>query len=281
MKIIAANWKMNHAFNEADAWLETFLKHAGTVSDWSKKVEVVLCPPAILLDYIDSELMEGGFEFLEEVMKQDGRDFEDYSADELNDILIRERPVKVGAQDCHYEEKGSFTGNVSASMLNKVGCKYVILGHSERRAQQFESDEIVAKKVKAALGKRLTPIICVGESKEVRDQGNHLAFVRNQILHSVPQDAVFETMIIAYEPIWSIGTGVVPSLEQIAEMSDFINGIFEEKFASQSKAQFMLYGGSVTSLNSKKILQINNVGGLLVGGASLDAEEFIKICTFE
>ena len=281
MKIIAANWKMNHAFNEADEWLETFLKHAGSVEDWSKKVEVVLCPPAILLDYIDSELMEGGFEFLEEVMKKDGREFEDYSTDELNDILVRERPVKVGAQDCHYEENGSFTGNVSAGMLNKVGCQYVILGHSERRAYQLEDDALVAKKVKAALNKKLTPIICVGESKEIRDQGTHLEFVKSQILNSVPQDVEFENLIIAYEPVWSIGTGVVPSLEQIAEMSDFINAIFVEYFASTSKKQFMLYGGSVTSLNSKKILNINNVGGLLVGGASLKADEFIKICTFE
>lgn len=281
MKIIAANWKMNHCFDETDEWLEVFLKHVGTVDNWSKKVEAVLCPPAILLDYIDSELMEGSFDFLEEVMKQDGREFEDYSAEELNEILIRERPIKIGAQDCHDERKGSFTGNMSATMLTKVGCQYVILGHSERRTHQLESDALVAKKVKAALDQKLIPIICVGESKEMRDQGKHLAFVKNQILNSVPQDVTFETLIIAYEPIWSIGTGIVPSLEQIAEMSEYIHQIFAENFAGNSKEQFMLYGGSVTSLNSQKILKIDNIGGLLVGGASLDAEEFIKICTFE
>ena len=278
MKIIAANWKMNHGFDEADTWLDGFFKHLTSSYEQIKKNEIILCPPFIMLDYIDSELMEDGFEHLEEVMRSQQKQFEDFSAEELSEILLKERPLKLGAQDCHAEENGSFTGNISAEMLTKVGCEYVILGHSERRAQHAETDEIVAKKISSALAQKLKPIICVGESKEVRDAGKHLEFVYKQIMHSIPQGAEFEKMIIAYEPIWSIGTGVTPTNEQIAEMAKLIKKIFNEKFPQQAKEYFMLYGGSVTSQNSKEILAIEGVDGLLVGKASLDVEEFVKIC---
>lgn len=278
MKIIAANWKMNHAFDEADAWLDGFFKSYSEKYEQLKNVEMVLCPTVMMLDYIDSELMGDGFQKLEEIMKSSGREFEDFSPEELTEILLKERPIKLGAQDCHHEISGSFTGSVSAEMLSKVSCQYVILGHSERRTYNFESDEIVAKKITAALEQKLTPIICVGESKEVRDASKHLEFVYRQVIHSIPSEAQFEKMVIAYEPIWSIGTGVVPSTEQIAEMANLFKKIFAEKFAGRAKEYFMLYGGSVTSQNSKEILAINGVDGLLVGKASLDVEEFVKIC---
>lgn len=277
-RIIAANWKMNHGFEEADSWLEKFLANVSAKKDQLSETEIVLCPPVFMIDYIDSELMESGFRRLEMLLKYQGKDASQMSEEEITDIVFKERPVSLGAQDCHFENSGSFTGDISAEMLQKIGCEYVILGHSERRAGHFETDEIVAKKVRAAITKDIIPIICVGESKETRDAGKHLEFVLNQIVKSVPNDVNFDKLVIAYEPIWSIGTGVVPSAEQIAEMANFIKRIFAEKFAGSAKEYFMLYGGSVTAQNAAEILKIENVNGLLVGKASLDADEFTKIC---
>lgn len=269
MKIIAANWKMNNGFDEADTWLDSFLHDYGREYERFKDIEVVLCPPSILLDYIDSELMEDGFQFLEKFAQKEGRRIEDFSAEEINEIVLNARPIKLGGQDCHFEQSGSFTGDISAEMLKKIGCNYVILGHSERRAGHFESDEIVAKKIRSALAQNLIPIICCGENKETRDRGEHLEFVRKQ-LSALPQDLNFEKLIIAYEPIWSIGTGDIPTTAQISEMMQFIKRTI-------NKECFTLYGGSVTSQNSKEILSSPGVDGLLIGKASLDAEEFVKI----
>lgn len=277
MKIIVANWKMNHAFDETDSWLNDFFKNYATHYEQLKKVEMVLCPPAILLDYLDSELMEDGLRFFDEVAKKEGKKIEDFSTDEMTEIVIGSRPVKLGGQDCHFEKSGSFTGDISASMLRKVGCQYVILGHSERRAGHHESDMIVAKKVCAAVLEKLTPIICVGESKEVRERGQHASFISNQLLSSIPQNVKFNRLVIAYEPIWSIGTGLVPAMQQIAEVANLVKKIFGEKLSAVADELFLLYGGSVTSQNSKEILAIPEVDGLLVGKASLDAEEFIAI----
>ncbi len=276
-KIIAANWKMNNTFDETDEWLDVFFKGYATNYDQCKKVEMLLCPPAILLDYIDSELMEDGFQFLETVIKKEGRTIEAVSAEEINKIVVEGRNLKLCGQDCHFEDSGSFTGDVSAGMLKKVGCEYVIIGHSERRGNHQESNEIVAKKISAALKQGLTPILCVGESKEIRDAGKHLHFVYQQIMQSIPTDVKIEKLILAYEPIWSIGTGAVPTNEQIAEMSKLIKKIFAEKFSGKVSQHFILYGGSVTSQNSAEILKISGIDGLLVGKASLDAAEFLKI----
>lgn len=278
MKIIVANWKMNHAFDEADIWLGNFFKSFSTEFEKLQNVKMVLCPPVFLLDYLDSELMNDGFENLEVTMKNEQKKFEDFSAEELTKIVLDERPISLGAQDCHHELEGSFTGDVSASMLKKVGCEYVILGHSERRAGHFESDEIIAKKIKTAVEENLIPIICVGENKETRDAGMHLQFVYKQIMRSVPQEIKFTKLIIAYEPIWSIGTGVTPTAEQIGEVAKLIKKIFSEKLAGRADEYFTLYGGSVTSKNSAEILAISGIDGLLVGKASLDADEFVKIC---
>jgi len=269
MKIIAANWKMNHDFDETDSWLDIFLHHYGHNYERFNAVEMVLCPPTILLDYIDSELMEDGFEFLEKFAQKEGRAIEDFSAEEINEIVLNARPIKLGGQDCHFEKSGSFTGDISASMLKKIGCNYVILGHSERRAGHFETDEIIAKKIRAALSENLIPIICCGESQQTRDSGQYFEFVNKQ-LSAIPKDVNFEKLIIAYEPIWSIGTGLVPTMAQISEMMQFIKKTI-------GKECFTLYGGSVTSQNSKEILSTSGVDGLLIGKAGLDAEEFVKI----
>lgn len=279
MKLIVANWKMNHAFDETDIWLDNFFKNFSAEFEKLKNVEMVVCPPAFMLDYIDSELMDDGFQHLEAVMKNERKKFEDFSPQELTEIVLNERPIKLGAQDCHFEEKGSFTGEISASMLKKVGCEYVILGHSERRAGHFETNEVIAKKIKMAVSQNLTPIICVGENKETRDAGKHLEFVQEQITNSLPQEIKFKKLVIAYEPIWSIGTGVIPTAEQIAEIAKLIRKNFVEKLSGRADEYFMLYGGSVTSQNSAEILAISGVDGLLVGKASLDADEFVKICS--
>jgi len=276
-KIIAANWKMNNVFDESDEWLDAFFKGFGENYEQLKKQEMVLCPPSILLDYLDSELMEDGFQFLETMIKREGRTIEALTAEEINRIVVEERPIKLCAQDCHFEDSGSFTGDVSAAMLKKVGCHYVLLGHSERRAGHFETNEIVSKKVAAAVKNNLIPILCVGESKETRDSGKHLHFVYQQIMQSIPADLPIEKLILAYEPIWSIGTGVIPTTDQIAEMAKLIKKIFAEKFAGKITQNFTLYGGSVTSQNSGEILKISGIDGLLVGKASLDAQEFLKI----
>lgn len=277
-KIIVANWKMNHSFDEADLWLSEFFKFYGQQYEKVSKHELILCPPMILLDYIDSELMEDGFQFLEEVAKKDGRSLEDFSAEEINEIVVNQRPIKLGAQDCHYAESGSFTGDISAKMLKDVGCKYVIIGHSERRSACQESDEIIAKKISSACKAGLAPILCVGESKETRDAGGHLQFVENQVISALKQDLLCEKLIIAYEPIWSIGSGVTPTQAQIAEMILAIKKILAEKFAGEFAQVSVLYGGSVSSSNSAEILPVCD--GLLIGKASLAAEEYIKIASF-
>ena len=277
-KIIAANWKMNYTFEEADTWLESFAENSADKKSDLENIEIVLCPPVFMVDYIDSELMEGGFHKLETILKYQNKDVAELSEEEITQIVFSERLIGLGAQDCHFETSGSFTGDISAAALKRIGCEYVILGHCERRAGHFESDEIVAKKVKAAIEQDLIPIICVGENKEIRDQNKHLEFVYRQIMNSIPKDVKFEKLVIAYEPIWSIGTGDVPTSDQIKEMAKLIKKIFNEKLADIAEEYFMLYGGSVSSQNSAEILLIENVNGLLVGKASLDAEEFLKIC---
>ncbi len=278
MKIIAANWKMNGSFEDVDSWLDYILEEGQSNRINLQNVEIVMCPPATMIDYVDGYLMEGGFENLEAIMKEQHREFNDFSQDELTEIVLSDRFINLGGQDCHFEQNGSFTGDISPEMLRRVGCEYVILGHSERRAGHLETSEIISKKVRAAIASNLTPIICVGESKEIRDQGKHLELVYKQIMLSVPQDIKFKKLVIAYEPIWAIGSGITPTAEQISEMAKLIKKIFTQKFPGLAESYFTLYGGSVSSKNSKEILSIPGIDGLLVGKASLDAEEFLRIC---
>jgi len=278
MKIIVANWKMNHAFDEADEWLDGFFQNFANKYDQLKEVEMVLCPAAPILDYIDSELMEDGLQSLEKIMQNNRTKFEDFSAEELNEILVKQRPIKLGGQDCHWQKSGSFTGAISAEILAKVGCQYVILGHCETRAGNGESDEIVAKKIAAAMEQELTPIICIGESAASRDSGEHLDFIAKQLSASILSETKFEKLIIAYEPIWAIGSGATPTAAQILEVSQLIKKIVSEKFGGNFQEFYLLYGGSVNSQNSGEILKIDGINGLLVGKASLDVEEFVRIC---
>lgn len=279
MRIVVANWKMNYCFEDCEKWLESFFEYSSSKYQNLKDLEMVVCPPAVLLDYLDGELMEDGFQFLEKVAKSEGRSLSDFSVEEINNIMFDNRPVKLGGQDCHYENSGSFTGDISAKMLRSVGCNYVILGHSERRVYHKETNSIISQKVKSAVTNSLFPIVCVGENKQFRDQGEHLHIVEKQILDSIPINISYKRLIIAYEPLWSIGTGILPSIDEIDEMTRFIRSIIDERFHSISQETFILYGGSVSSENSKNIMSLDEVNGLLVGKASLDAKEFIDICT--
>jgi triosephosphate isomerase len=278
MKIIAANWKMNHSFDECDEWLDGFFQgYAQHINQFQDR-DIVLCPPHILLDYIDSELMEDSMKHMNAIMQIHHKQLEDFSEEELNEIILGARPIKLGGQDCHNQKSGSYTGSVSADMLSKVGCEYVILGHSERREGCFESSEVVSQKIAAALEAKLTPIICVGESKEIREKKEHLAFIEKQIDETLGNNSGFGKMVIAYEPIWAIGTGLVPNEAEIAEVADLIKNLCAQKYNDIAKEHYVLYGGSVKESNAKSIMAINNVDGLLVGGASLKAGEFLNIC---
>ena len=231
MKIIAANWKMNNSFDECDVWLDGFHESYTKNIDKLEDVEMVLCPPNILLDYVDSELMEDSMKHLDSLMQQQEKKLEDFDEEELNDIVLGSRPIRLGGQDCHFANSGSYTGSVSADMLSKVGCEYVILGHSERRDGCFETSDVVSKKISSALEKNLTPIICVGETKEVRERKEHLAFIEKQIEETLAGNESFESLVIAYEPIWAIGTGLVPTNDEILEVSNLVKRLFESKYA--------------------------------------------------
>jgi len=278
MKIIVANWKMNHGFDEVDDWIEGFYKAYSDNLKNERFIDVVLCPPFVLLDYVDTQLIEDGFHFLEFIANKEGRTVEDFEVEEISKYVYDARPLKIGAQDCGFEDEGQYTGDVSAKLLQEVNCEYVIIGHSERRKNQQETNEIIAKKALSAFKNKITPIICVGESKEIRDQGQHFDFVKEQIIKSIPLVKTTR-IVIAYEPIWAIGTGETAQVSQIEEMVKFIRQVYENEVAQFAEEFFLIYGGSVNSTNSAEILNIKGLDGLLVGKASLNIEEFTKILT--
>ncbi len=185
--------------------------------------------------------------------------------------------VRLGGQDCHFYDSGAFTGDVAASMLRDCGASVVLVGHSERRAAYGETSDTVAKKAAAAFAQGLDVVVCVGETKMEREEGNAEQVVIDQIRASVPCSLPAQKLLIAYEPVWSIGTGVVPSLSDIALMHQVIAGVLAEKFVA-SLVPPILFGGSVNSDNAGAIFSVPKVGGVLVGGASLDAEVFSAIC---
>jgi triosephosphate isomerase len=188
--------------------------------------------------------------------------------------------LKLGAQNCHQEESGAYTGEISAGMLKSLSVEYVIIGHSERREYFAESDELLAKKINAVLAKGLIPIFCCGEKLEVREANQHLELVENQIKNALfhLSPAAFEKVVIAYEPVWAIGTGKTASPEQAQEMHLYIRNLLAKQYGDElAQATTILYGGSVNAANAKEIFQKPDVDGGLVGGASLKAEDFVTI----
>jgi triosephosphate isomerase len=183
-------------------------------------------------------------------------------------------PFPVGGQDCHWAAAGAHTGDIAAEMLADAGAVAVILGHSERRADHGETDELVARKTLAAWRAGLLAIVCVGETEEERDAGRTLARVGSQLAGSVPDGATPERLVIAYEPVWAIGTGRTPSLSEIAEAHDFMRERLTSSLGAPGERIRLLYGGSVKPGNAAEIFAIPNVNGALVGGASLKAADF-------
>lgn len=191
--------------------------------------------------------------------------------------------LTYGAQDLSSEVSGAFTGDISGSMLNKLGCTYVLVGHSERRTIHSESDELVNRKIKAALSNELIPILCIGEELEIREAGTHLQFVIDQLRNCVKglHKPDLKKIIIAYEPVWAIGTGRTATPQDAEEVCEGIRKEFSKISTSEiADATRILYGGSVKSSNIVEIMRQPNVDGALVGGASLDPEEFARIAKF-
>ena len=199
------------------------------------------------------------------------------------DTLIREmskqtKNIFSGGQNCHIETSGAFTGDVSAEMIKDAGASYVIVGHSERRVNYNENNNLIKSKAQAALNEGLKTIICIGETLTERETGVTLDIIKKQLLESLPQEITGETIIIAYEPVWAIGTGLTPSIKQITEVHDFIRSELENNFGQLvGQSINILYGGSMNAKNVGEISAIENVDGGLVGGASLKADSFIPI----
>ncbi|QKS72243.1 triose-phosphate isomerase [Paenalkalicoccus suaedae] len=242
--IIAGNWKMNKTKSEAIA----FIQEVKGLVPPSTSVDSVVVAPAIFLDAL--------------VQETEGTD------------------VKIGAQNVYSEESGAFTGEISPSSLKDLGVEYVVIGHSERRELFGETDESVNQKVHAALKQGLTPIVCVGETLEVREAGNTASVVTEQVnagLKGLSEDQVKET-VIAYEPIWAIGTGKTASSEDANETCAVIRNVVKETFSeSAANAVRIQYGGSVKPANIDELLAQSDIDGALVGGASLEADSFLKL----
>lgn len=241
--LVVANWKMNGLRRDGIDLARDLAAHAKAVRP---ACDVGVCPPATLLMAVRDALDGSG--------------------------------IMLGAQDCHRAENGAHTGDISAPMLSDVGCELAIVGHSERRASHNETDAQVAEKAAAALAAGLEAVICVGESAEDRDAGRAVAVVQAQIAASVPAIATAIDTVIAYEPIWAIGTGRTPTLDDIAEIHGAIRAIAAKQISGGIDGLRVLYGGSVKASNAAEILSTEGVNGALVGGASLNADDFWAIC---
>ncbi|WP_425043808.1 triose-phosphate isomerase [Primorskyibacter sp. S87] len=239
-KLAAGNWKMNGS-SEALAELSELAGHHPAPS-----VDILICPPAPLI-HRAAQAISGS-------------------------------SVAIGGQDCHAQSAGAHTGDVSAAMLKDAGATAVIVGHSERRVGHDERNEDVRAKARAAIENGLIAIICLGESLAQREAANTLDIIGGQLSGSVPDLVTGENLVIAYEPIWAIGTGKVPTLAQIGEVHDFIRARLERRFgAGVGRSVRLLYGGSVKPDNASEIFAVPNVDGALVGGASLKAADFSPI----
>jgi triosephosphate isomerase len=241
--LVAGNWKMNGLKRSATE-LDAMIAGAGAAA---ATVELMVCPPAPLIT---------GFA-----------------------EAARGSPVAIGAQDCHAEAAGAYTGDISAEMLADAGAVAVIVGHSERRSLHHETDALVRAKALAARRAGLTAILCIGETREEREAGRALAVVAGQLDSSVPDGAEPGNLVLAYEPVWAIGTGLTPTSADIAEMHAAIRQRLVARFGATAADIRILYGGSVKAANAAELMAVSDVDGALVGGASLKAAEFLAIAT--
>jgi triosephosphate isomerase len=241
--LVAGNWKMNGLKSSAEVLSEI---QVGYTPGLKAKVELVVCPPATLVH---------GFA-----------------------VASVGSRVAIGAQDCHAKESGAYTGDLSAEMLADAGATYVIVGHSERRQYHGEKDADVCAKAVAAHRAGLTAIVCVGETKAEREAGKTLNVVRKQLRGSIPVDSNCNNLVIAYEPVWAIGTGLTPTTADVAEVHALIRDELRRLVGKADQAKVrILYGGSVKPSNAAELMAVENVNGALVGGASLVAADFLAI----
>jgi len=240
--LIAGNWKMN-GLKASMAEFEAMLAGAPALAG---KADLLVCPPATLVAAFADKARRG-------------------------------RAVAVGAQDCHPRPAGAHTGDVSAEMLADAGATAIIVGHSERRADHGESDNLVRQKAEAAWRAGLTAIVCIGETQAQRDSGQTLGICGGQLTGSLPDSATSANLVVAYEPVWAIGTGLTPTTADVEQVHRFIRGVLTDRFKGEGASIRILYGGSVKPSNAAELMAVANVNGALVGGASLKAADFLAI----
>jgi triosephosphate isomerase len=244
-KIVAGNWKMNNDLNSSVALISEI---KNILASKSLNAEVIICPPFTSLDAANS--------------------------------LIKDTQIKLGAQNMYYEKSGAFTGEISPLMLKSVGCQYVILGHSERRTIFGESNQLINKKIKAAVENQLNPIFCIGETLEERESGVTFKVIETQVREGLDGLTAEElaNLIIAYEPVWAIGTGKTATPEQAEEVHAFIRKLIGELYSTEFAEKLIIqYGGSVKPENAAELMSQPDIDGALVGGACLKADSFVKI----
>jgi triosephosphate isomerase (TIM) len=237
--LIAGNWKM-HGLKASVMVLEEIVRDSAGLR---QRLDLMVCPPATLIEAF-AAIADG---------------------------------VTIGGQDCHTEPSGAFTGDISAEMLADLGARAVIVGHSERRSYHHETDDEVRRKVEAAWRAGLTAILCVGESREDRVAGRTIKIVGSQLQGSLPDRAQPDRLVVAYEPVWAIGSGLTPTPDDVAEVHGFIRGQLIARLGDAGRGVRILYGGSVKPANAAELMAVADVDGALVGGASLKAEEFLAI----
>jgi triosephosphate isomerase len=240
--LIAGNWKMN-GLRSSMAEFEAMLAGAAGVS---AKADLLVCPPAILIATFAAK-------------------------------LGATKAISVGGQDCHPKVSGAHTGDISAEMLRDAGASAVIVGHSERRADHGEADALIRQKAEAAWRAGLTAIVCIGETQSQRDAGKTLDVCRSQLEGSLPDGSQAGNLIVAYEPIWAIGTGLTPTAKDVEQIHAFIREALSKRFSGEGARMRILYGGSVKPSNAAELMGVANVNGALVGGASLKATDFLAI----
>lgn len=245
-KFIAGNWKMNGMLEDGRQRIEQLLAFTSSKkAELKENTQILVCPPATILGDLKN--------------------------------MLKNTAIALGGQNCHTEMSGAYTGDISAEMLKQQGASYVIVGHSERRQYHGETSELISKKAEAVHKTGMTAIICIGETAKERAMGEAKKVIKSQLIKSISKDTLYaDNTIIAYEPVWAIGTGETASQADIEDMHNFIRHILEEKFPTIANTH-ILYGGSVKGANAKTILNYSNVNGVLVGGASLKIQEFCKI----
>ncbi len=242
---IAANWKMNKTVGETHAYLNEFIPLINDITD----VDIVIAPPFTSL----------------------------YTAS----LIIKNSKILLASQNVFYEQKGAYTGEISPLMLRDIGCKYAIIGHSERRQYFHETDEIINKKINASIKNGINVIFCIGESLEEREAGKTFGILERQLDEGLKDVSSYNDIVIAYEPIWAIGTGKTATPEQAQEAHKFIRERLSLIYGNKADEIRIIYGGSVTPDNIDSLMACNDIDGALVGGASLNYDSFAKIVKFQ